>query len=160
MYYAGDLNAGFANAISSRLERLLESEIKHRQAERRFFSVFVEAIQNIRLHGCPTTDKKVHAALIVTSDKGKIAAKLLNVVTKSQARLLTRRYNEVNGMDRASLKAKYLDIMKNGDLSSKGGAGLGIITIVLRSQNPSEFKIMPIDDKFEIFESHISVNLD
>ncbi len=160
LYYAGDLDLGFANAISSRLELILEGEKLDKQALKRFFSVIVEAVQNIRLHSTPADDERVHACIIVYLQNQQLCAKLMNIVDSDQADYLTKRYSEANSLDRAELKAKYLNIMQNGLISAKGGAGLGIITIVLRSQNPSEFKMIPISDAYQIFESQIRVNLE
>lgn len=159
LYYGGDLNFGFANALSSRLERILESELSNKQAQKRFFSVFVEAIQNIRIHGCADTEGKVHASILVFVKNGKINGQLANVVSNAQGKLLKRRYDEVNSMELPDLKRKYLEIMKDGDMSEKGGAGLGIITIVLRSKNKSDYRLIPLTDIQDIFESHISVDL-
>jgi hypothetical protein len=50
--------------------------------------------------------------------------------------------------------------MKHGDISEKGGAGLGIITIVLRSKNPSKYKLIPVNSEFMIFESAVSVEIE
>jgi hypothetical protein len=160
LHYTGDLNYGFANAISGRLERLLNLHILNKQAHKRFFSVFVEAIQNIRIHGCVDADDRVHAGINVFTTQNTLNADLLSIVTRAQAKLLAVRYNDANAMPRDLLKSRYLDIMQNGDLSGKGGAGLGIITIVLRSQNPSPFWIYDLDEVYQIFKSRITVNLD
>ena len=42
VHYAGDLNFGFANALTARIEKVLEKEISNKKVQRRFFSVFVE----------------------------------------------------------------------------------------------------------------------
>ncbi len=159
LHYTGDLNYGFANAVSGRLERLLNLHIQNKQAHKRFFSVFVEAIQNIRIHGCVDGDDRVHAGINVYTVERTLNADLLSIVTRAQSKLLAARYNDANTLPRDQLKSRYLDIMQNGDLSGKGGAGLGIITIVLRSQNPSPFWIHDIDDVYQVFKSRITVNL-
>jgi hypothetical protein len=159
LHYVGDLSAGFASAISNRLERLLDSELESKQVQRRFFSVFIEAVQNIRIHGCRDEDDHIHAGLIVYATDDQISVKMLNVVSQAQGRLLERRYDEVNSADPSNLKSRYLDLMQHGDVSDKGGAGLGIITIVLRSKNPSPYRMIPINKEYVIFESTISVNL-
>ncbi len=159
LHYTGDLNYGFANAISGRLERLLDLEIQNKQAQKRFFSVFVEAIQNIRIHGCTDADDHVHAGINVYTTETLLCADLLNIVTKAQGKFIAARYTEANSLPRPELKARYLDIMQNGLMSKKGGGGLGVITIVLRSQNPSPFWLIDLDDVYQVFKSRISVSL-
>jgi len=159
LYYCGDLNFGLANALASRLEVLLEEQVAHRQARKRFFAVFIEAIQNIRIHGCLDEAGKVYASVLVYIKDEKLFACFMNVVSAAEAKLLSRRYAEVNALTPDALKEKYLQVMKNGDISEKGGAGLGIITIVMRSRNPSEFDVYPLTEKHRIFATRLKVTL-
>ncbi|MFN2422385.1 MAG: SiaB family protein kinase [Cryomorphaceae bacterium] len=160
LYYCGDLNFGFANALASRLEVLLSEQVFNRQARKRFFAVFIEAIQNIRIHGCVDDVGKVYASVLVYLKDGKLFACFMNMVTSAQAKFLSRRYAEVNALSPEALKEKYLKVLKEGDISEKGGAGLGIITIVMRSRNPSEFEVIPLTDNHRIFATLLKVALD
>lgn len=159
VFYSGDLNSGFSNAVSSRLERILEEEITYKMAKKRFFSVFIEAVQNIRIHGCSDADGKVHAALMVYTQKGQLCGIFMNVVSNAQARLLEKRYEQVNSMSPEELKQRYLETLQEGDVSDKGGAGLGIITIVMRSRNQSTIEVTPLSDAHQIFVSRVCVDM-
>lgn len=160
LYYCGDLNFGFANALASRLEVLLEEQISNRQARKRFFAVFIEAIQNIRIHGCADEEGKVYASVLVYVKDDKIFADFMNIVSAAQAKLLSRRYAEVNALTAEALKEKYLSVLKDGDISEKGGAGLGIITIVMRSRNSSEFEVIPLTGTHRIFATVLKVSIE
>lgn len=160
LYYCGDLNFGFANALASRLEVLLDEQIPNRQSRKRFFAVFIEAIQNIRIHGCADDGGKVYASVLVYVKDGKLFACFMNIVSAAQAKLLSRRYAEVNALSPEALKKKYLKVLKEGDISEKGGAGLGIITIVMRSRNPSEFEVIPLSESHRIFATMLKVSLE
>ncbi|MFN2428973.1 MAG: SiaB family protein kinase [Cryomorphaceae bacterium] len=157
--YIGEFEEPFSSSLSSRLERIIAEKIESRQSIKRFFSVFVEAIQNIRLHGITDSKDEVHAGIIVYKSSTQLKANLLNIVSARQAEHLLAKYDEVNAMDRKDLKKMYMDVMMHGELSNKGGAGLGIITIVLRSKNPCLCKVYPLTDEYKIFESSISVDL-
>lgn len=159
MYYCGDLNFGFGNAIAARLEKLLEESIANRKARKRFFTVFIEAMQNIRIHGCADAQGKVHATVLVYTQGDHVCAYFMNIVSAAQAKLLTRRYSEVNSLSPEALRKKYLDVLQTGEISDKGGAGLGIITIVMRSKNPAAFEVVPISDNYKIFSSTVKVSL-
>jgi hypothetical protein len=159
LYYCGDLNFGFANALASRLEILLYEQISNRQSCKRFFAVFIEAIQNIRIHGCVDNEGKVYASVLVYVEEGELFACFMNIVTDAQAKLLSRRYTEVNALSQEALKEKYLKVLKEGDISEKGGAGLGIITIVMRSRNQSKFEVIPLSDSHRIFATVLKVSL-
>lgn len=159
MYYCGDLSFGFANAIASRLEKLLDESISNRKARKRFFTVFIEAIQNIRIHGCTDAQGKVYATVLVYTRGDHVCAYFMNIVSSAQAKLLTRRYYEVNALSPEVLRKKYLEVLQSGEFSDKGGAGLGIITIVMRSKNPVAFEVVPVSDSYKIFSSTVKVSL-
>jgi len=82
----------------------------------------------------------------------------VNIIDKSVGENLINRYELINNKDRNELKAMYLDQMMNGEMSVKGGAGLGIITIILRSQNKSKVNLVPLSDQNEIFQHTICVD--
>ncbi len=157
-HFVGDLNTGYANAISAKLEQLVEEKVHDKQAQKRFYTVYIEAIQNIRLHGMNTDDKETLGAVTVSINGSKICAQFLNLIHEGHGEILKKKYAEINALDRKDLKKRYMDQMMHGDISKKGGAGLGIITIILRSQNPSEVEVIPIDANKAIFQSLVCVD--
>lgn len=159
VHYSGDLNFGFANALTSRLERLLDEKIEKKAVKKRFFSVFVEAIQNIRLHSDMDETEHVHSIVTVFLKDDKLQARFSNIIEKKEAKELANRYEEINRLDQEDLKKRYMETMMNGAMSDKGGAGLGIITIVMRSKNPSPVIIRPLTPEYDIFSHTVSVDL-
>ncbi|MGB6037467.1 MAG: DUF6272 family protein, partial [Cryomorphaceae bacterium] len=126
VHYSGDLNFGFANALTSRMEKLLNEKIENKTARKRFFTVFIEAIQNIRLHSEMDENEHVHSIVTVLQEEGKLCARFSNIIDKNKVPDLKSRFDTINDMDSVSLKEKYMEVMMNGARSSKGGAGLGI----------------------------------
>ncbi len=152
-HHTGVMNAGFANALTSRIELTVGETVENKQSQKRFFTVYVEVIQNILIHSEKDVDGDVHAGITIFLNGDRLCARFTNIVDNSSSQVLLGRYDEVNGLNRADLKAKYMDIMVNGDLSKKGGAGLGVITVVLRSKNPADVSVAPLDKNFDIFTS-------
>lgn len=160
VHYAGDLNFGFANALTSRIEKMLAEELSSKKVHRRFFSVLVEAIQNIRLHGMTDQERRVPAGVTVYLTENSLECLFTNLIPRASSAKLKSRYDEVNAMSHGELKEKYMEVMMNGSLSEKGGAGLGIITMVMRSRNPGPCRIIPMDEHTSRFEGQICVDLD
>jgi hypothetical protein len=159
VHYSGDLNFGFASALSSRMERLLDEKIENKTARKRFFTVFIEAIQNIRLHSEMDESEHVHSIVTVYIKEDKLCAQFSNIIDKKKTADLKARFDAINEMDPVTLKKKYMEVMMNGARSSKGGAGLGIITMIMRSKNPSPYNITPLDNDYEIFSHEVCVDL-
>lgn len=159
VHYSGDLNFGFASALTSRMEKLLNEKIENKTARKRFFTVFIEAIQNIRLHSEIDENEHVHSIVTVLRKEGKLCARFSNIIDKSRVPDLKSRFDSINEMDPVSLKEKYMEVMMNGARSSKGGAGLGIITMIMRSKNPSPYEVVSLDDQYSIFSHTVCVDL-
>jgi len=159
VHYSGDLNFGFANALTSRLEKLLNEKIENKTVRKRFFTVFIEAIQNIRLHSEIDENEHVHSIVTVLQENHKLCARFSNIIDKKKVPDLKLRFDTINDMDPVSLKQKYMEVMMNGARSSKGGAGLGIITMVMRSKNQSPYEVSELDDNYDIFSHTICVDL-
>jgi len=159
VHYAGDLNLGFSGALINRVEKLVEEKIDDKKARKKFFTVFIEAIQNIRIHGGMDEDKHIHSVITVYRSPIQLKAQFSNLVLTNKVKDLTCRYDRINELDAVSLKEKYLQVMSNGVRSEKGGAGLGIITMVLRSKNPSPYQVINISANFDMFTHTLSVDL-
>lgn len=158
VHFVGDLNTGYTNAISAKLEQLIESKIPDKQARKRFYTVYIEAIQNIRIHGRVDENGRVPGGVTIYTDGQKLCGVFLNIIQKSEGSKLLNRYTDINNLDRDELKKVYLKQMMNGEMSKKGGAGLGIITIVLRSQNPSLVRVISTELDYDIFESSLCID--
>jgi hypothetical protein len=49
------------------------------------------------------------------------------------------------------LKKQYMDVLSNGELSAKGGAGLGFLTIALKSGNNMDFEFLDLNKEYSLF---------
>ena len=58
---------------------------------------------------------------------------------------------KINSLDRDGLKQLYKQQIKEGRLSTKGGAGLGFIDIAKKTGNPLHYSFISIDDEFSFF---------
>lgn len=152
IHYAGVMNQGFSNTLIPQVERCVQDVVQNKQSQKRFFSVFVEMMQNILIHSTPDPEGNVHADMTIYLQDGKICGRFGNIIDKRQSKELLERYKLCNGMDRSALKQLYMDRMMKGNISEKGGAGLGVITIVLRSKNKSDAKVYELDDEHDVFE--------
>lgn len=157
-HFTGDLSTGYANAISTKLEKVVEAMVDDKRAQKRFYTAYIEAIQNIRLHAVKLANGEIPGGVTVAIRNQQICAYFRNIILKENQTKLLERYEAVNMLDRKELKKRYMDQMMNGSMSKKGGAGLGIITIVLRSQNPSKVEVFPIDDTYAGFSSMVCVD--
>ena len=63
---------------------------------------------------------------------------------------LFKNIDHLNTLDKVGLKSVYLETLTNGQISKKGGAGLGVIIMAMKSKNKIVYSSSPIDDKLSI----------
>ena len=51
-----------------------------------------------------------------------------------------------------------MDVLTNGIISNKGGAGLGFITMAMKSKNKLNYKIEEINDRISCFTLEVKID--
>lgn len=139
------------------------------QIEEGFFSrkmsfMLVESFQNILKHGQTEDKLGVHLAdhgifSFKASVKGSFINSI-NFIQSSDATGLKMSIDYINGLDKASLKSYYMDSLKNNQMSSKGGAGLGFIEIARKSGSKILYRIDENQEGPILFHQQISLRSD
>ncbi len=71
---------------------------------------------------------------------------------------MKRRLDEVNSLDKEQLKEYYKKVLNNGEMSLKGGGGLGMIDIARKTGEKLEYNFLEIDNKVSFFTLNIKVS--
>jgi len=75
--------------------------------------------------------------------------------------ILEKQIETINDFeDPAALKQYYMEHLENNQLSEKGGAGLGFITIAMKSGNKLKVSFEKIDENYSLFLLNSTVNID
>jgi len=64
----------------------------------------------------------------------------------------------VNGASKEELKAMYKRQMRDGKLSEKGGAGLGLIDIARKVNEPLNYQFLNLDESHYLFILKVEIN--
>ena len=71
---------------------------------------------------------------------------------------LRARLDEVNSLNKEELKEYYKRILNNGEMSMKGGGGLGMIDIARKTGEKLDYNFLEIDNKVSFFTLNIKVS--
>ena len=71
---------------------------------------------------------------------------------------LFKNIDHLNTLDRPGLKSVYLETLTNGKISKKGGAGLGVIIMAMKSKNLIDYQSYPLDDQLSLVTLNIKVD--
>ena len=112
----------------------------------------VECFQNVVRHG--KVDQKKEKS------EGLFAARLLgdanyvssiNMIDIDEVEKLRGKLNELNSIETDKLKALYLEVLNNEELSSKGGAGLGLIQLARKAGQPISYDFENLNEQLANF---------
>lgn len=159
--YDGVLN----NDTISRLENEVEGKVTELSISKgplkKIFFISVESLQNMLIHGGKDSSGHQHNYFILTKNHTKIEIITANLVSNSIIQKLTRDVERLNSFnDPAELKSYYMEHLDKNEISDKGGAGLGFITIAMKSGNKLGYEFGKINDNLSLFMLRSSVNLD
>lgn len=74
-----------------------------------------------------------------------------NIIASVQVNDLKNRLDEVNKLDIKEIKSLYKQILNTAEFSSKGGAGLGLIEMAIKTGNKLDYDFVPVDEDFSYF---------
>lgn len=154
--HIGTFTQELVGSLSNGVEELLISKGDKKIVIKRMFSILLEGLQNIRLHGeFDALDKQLAFLVIGNSDEDyKII--MSNMINSENENHISKYLDEINGYSQDVLKEKYMSVLANEFISAKGGAGLGLITTRIKS-GPLKYKFLPLDDQKSMFVLEITL---
>lgn len=145
--YYGEFSINLIRNFADGIENLMAKEGDKRHVVKRMFSILIEGLQNIHLHGGKDVEGEQIAFLIVSQSKSDYKITFGNIVDKEDRESVKSYLGNINNHNDEELKQLYLTILKNGYLSKKGGAGLGIVTMRIKSSRELQYRIYELSDE-------------
>ena len=154
----GEFTQDYVNQISEEIEERLFEEGEKKVIIKRIFSIIVEGLQNIRLHGEKDNEGNQVSFFIILKNDSNYFIYLSNLVFNKNIEGIKKRIAQVNGMNKDEIKELYLSVLTNGVISNKGGAGLGFITMSMKSLNLLDYNFTQIDDVISQYDLKITLD--
>ncbi len=163
LVYDGDFTQETTKSILAMAERNLDSSGEESGIKRKVFNVMVEALQNIVKHSSEhglTAGSLISksAIFMISKDDKKYCVMTGNPIPKSAVAKLTSNLNDLNAKDKDGLKEMYKEIIKNTQISEKGGAGLGFVDMARKSGEKLEFSFDAMNDDYDFFCLKINIS--
>ena len=149
----------------SRLETEVEGKVTALQIPKgplkKIFFISVEALQNMLIHGGKDEMGHQHNYFILSKNHSKVEIITSNLVPNGTIERLKGDVERLNSFnDPADLKNYYMEHLEKNEISDKGGAGLGFITIAMKSGNKLGYEFATISGKLSLFLLKSTVNLE
>lgn len=165
----GELILAYDGVLNPETISKLEAEIESRILERglpkivikKIFFICIESLQNMYIHGFKDDGGAKHNFFILYISPRAVKMIGANLIANDGIEKLRKHITRINSFDDAAdLKTYYLEHLENNELSDKGGAGLGFITIGMKSGNKLRTEYEKINDTRSMFLLEVTINLD
>lgn len=159
--YDGVLNVDTISRLESEVEEKVTALSIPKGPLKKIFFISVEALQNMLIHGGKDAAGNKHNYFIISKNQSKVEIITANLVSNNIVDKLTSDVERLNSFaDPAALKTYYMEHLEKNELSDKGGAGLGFITIAMKSGNKLGYSFDKINDEVSLFCLKSTVNLE
>jgi hypothetical protein len=145
--YRGSFTQTLTRKILSLAESNLQRLVDKSSIQNRIYFIMVEGLQNVTRHQEKVLDEVIdYSGIFAIQKKGsRYLITTGNLIVNSKVDSLKQKLERVNSLDREELKKLHREILSTGELSDKGGAGLGLIEMARRSGNKLLFDFEYVD---------------
>jgi hypothetical protein len=169
--FKGDITSELLTSILQIMESKLDTMQEEPKIKKKVYNVLVECLQNLYHHmdeiprmmngnGKTSTAEgdNIRSAIFMI---GKIDSQY-NIITGNyiltqNVNGLKNRLDEINKLSKEELKDYYKAVLNNGEMSEKGGGGLGMIDIARKTGQKLNYNFMPVDDIYSFFSLNIKI---
>ena len=158
--YVGDVTLDITNAL---LKGIKNDKIHFDQemgVQKKVYNIIVECLENIYRHNEVIEKTNRPAIFILGKSDDSYIVITGNHVYNKQVGSIQQVLDLINGLDKEEVKKLYRNILAEGNLSEKGGAGLGIFDIAIKSGKKLEYEFVPVENdiSFYILKTQIPKN--
>ncbi len=160
--------ACFVGILTQEIISKLETEVEEKVTAleiakgplKKTFFICVETLQNMLIHGDKTENGECPVFFVLVKTNESIIILSANLVANNSIATLEQQIEVINAFeDEKALKAYYLMHLENNQLSEKGGAGLGFITIGMKSGNKLNIDFKKINEQSSLFILKTTIDL-
>jgi len=159
--YRGTLS----NELITSILNLSETKLKDLQTpfkkKKSIINILIECLQNILYHSETFSDGVFsghHCIFLIGKREGEFFIQIGNYIEKGQVTNLKAKLDYVNSLQPEEVHRLYLEILDKGQISAKGGAGLGILRVVKDSKREIEYDFQSIDTQKAFFCMEIKID--
>ncbi len=158
--YKGEIDTQLLRNIIQAADQKMESFGDNLGFRKRVSSILIECLQNTIRHGVNDFAKfgDIYPVVVISRYDGDYLIATGNIVHERDFEFLDAHLKKVNQLGVEGLKVFYQETLQNGKISTKGGAGLGIIDIARKAKdNKIAYNFQKIDEDHLFFSMFIEI---
>ena len=161
--YRGNFNSAIAENILTLAENNFTDIKETIKIRKRVYFIMVECLQNITRHQEEKPEnffQDSYGLFVIRRKKYAYYITTGNLIKNDSIKNITSRIEKINSMDIETLKNYSREILKEGNVSNKGGAGLGFIEMARKSGKKLKYNFLKRNDEYSYFYLHMCVPID
>ncbi len=160
--FKGEVTSDLLTSILQIMESKMEVLDESPKIKKKVYNILVECLQNLYHHideddTLTAANEKSALFMIRKSDEGDYSIMTGNYIANENVNHLKGKLDKINSMDKEELKDYYKEVLNNGEMSAKGGGGLGMIDIARKSGRKLDYSFVNIDTKFSFFSLIVNI---
>jgi len=161
-FYSGTISSSIVSHILSLAEEKLNSKAEYLKARKKVYFVAVEILQNITRHQILTGVRDFDVLGLFSMKKfgNTIYLTTGNLIDNRDIEIVTKKIEQVNSMSSDDLSLYYNKVLKTGQISEKGGAGLGLIAIAKKACGAFKYKFVGLNEHLSYFYFEVALVLE
>lgn len=159
--FKGDITSDLLTSVLQIMENKLETIQEEPKIKKRVYHVLVECLQNL-YHHIDEIPSKINgkdrtAIFLIGKTNEGYSIITGNYILNENVPALKKRIDDINNLTKEELKEYYKQVLTNGEISLKGGGGLGIIDIARKSGEKLAYEFLPIEKDISFFILNIKI---
>jgi hypothetical protein len=159
--FKGEVTSDLLTSILQIMESKMETLEEPPKIKKKVYNILVECLQNLYHHldddDFKTRINEKSALFMIRKLEGEYSIMTGNFIASENVEMMKGRLDRINEMDKEQLKTYYKEVLNNGEMSAKGGGGLGMIDIARKSGKKLEYNFDRIDEEYSFFSLNIKV---
>lgn len=158
--YHGEFTFESINNILLYARRDIQMRNVEKRTYKKVYSVLVEALENILRHGVEKdyNTRTTDGVFILYKTEDGFTIKTGNLINNNDIGKLKAEIKDVSEKNIEQLKEAYRDQLRNGAISNKGGAGIGLIDMAIKANKDLAFNLFETDENTSFFELTINIS--
>jgi len=160
--YKGSVSHRTIERLLDKLRSAKEFQEMKKPTRKRLYSAFVESVDNIYKYAASRGKRsrlaKRESAVSVRKQDDQYMITAGNLILNDDVDELKFKLERVSQLDRENLKTLYEDIINREAGQEDQGAGLGLVTMALKTEHKIKYSFTPVDSTHSFFEIQIIIN--
>jgi hypothetical protein len=156
--YYGPVDFAVIDSLLVKLKKTKEYKALHKTTAKRLYSLVVECLENICRHSELSLIPEMYSHLSIRNETNKFFIQAGNPVSEAAKYNISNRLDYLNASDEVTLRKLYENKINSDLESGEKCAGLGFISMALKSGNKLNYSFNILQNDYSYFELLITLN--